>query len=344
MVKISVVIPVYNVENYLRECLDSIVNQSLDDIEIICVNDGSTDNSLDILKEYESADSRLKVITQENKGAGGARNTALKIVNGEYVYFMDSDDTLELDAFEKLYHLAIESDADFIIFKISNFNYETGERMDDDYYTMPYLKERVGKDAFSYDDVSDMALDLCVCCPGTFFRREFTEGMEFPEGLLFEDNVFFTHAIFKADTVIFYDEFLYNRRLKSDSTSWTLTVKSLDTIEITNMILDLCTQFNHPKHRGELYYRIFNNIYNMFKLADSSQKEEFFERIKYEYLKNKDKWESDDYFANKLKDEYRHMFNCAIKSENAARFEKCIDSFNRESKLKRIRNKIYEII
>ncbi len=342
--KISVVIPVYNIENYLRECLDSIVNQSLDDIEIICVNDGSTDNSLDILKEYESADSRLKVITQENRGAGSARNTALMSVNGEYVYFMDGDDILELDALEKLYELAIESGVDFVMFKISNFNEDTGEKIDDEYYNMPHLKERVGEEVFNYDDVSDMALDLCVCPSGTFFKREFINDMEFPEGLLFEDNVFFTHAIFKADKIIFYDEFLYNRRLRPDSASAILSIKSLDTIEITNLLLDLCTEFSHPKHKEKLYYRIFHNIYNIFKQADPSQKEDFFERIKYEYLKNKEKWESDDYFANNLKDEYRHMFNCAIKSKNAARFEKCVDSFNKERKLKRIRNKIYEII
>ena len=306
--KISVIIPVYNIEDYLKECLDSIVNQSLDDIEIICVNDGSTDSSLDILKEYGNADSRVRIISQENKGIGGARNTALTSVKGEYVYFMDGDDILELDALEKLYNLAVERDVDFIMFKISNFNEDTGEIIDDEYYSMPYLKERVGENSFSYDDVSDMALDLCVCPYGTFFRREFIEGMEFPEGLLFEDNVFFTHALFKADNVVFYDEFLYNRRRRSDST--------------------------HPKHRRELYYRIFHNIYKIFKQADSSQKKEFFEKIKYEYLKNKDKWESDEYFANNLKYEYKHMFNCAIKSKNAKRFEKCVDSFKKRKQIK----------
>ena len=139
MMKISVVIPVYNIEDYLSECLDSIVNQSLEDIEIICVNDGSTDGSLDILKEYESKDSRVKIISQENKGIGNARNTALEYAKGEYVYFIDGDDTLELDALERLYDLNIEKNADFIIFKISNFNEETGERINDEYYTMPYL-------------------------------------------------------------------------------------------------------------------------------------------------------------------------------------------------------------
>jgi glycosyltransferase involved in cell wall biosynthesis len=132
-VKISVIIPVYNIEDYLKECLDSIVNQSLDDIEIICVNDGSTDSSLDILKEYGNADSRVRIISQENKGIGCARNTALTSVKGEYVYFMDGDDILELDALEKLYNLAVERDVDFIMFKISNFNEDTGEIIDDEF-------------------------------------------------------------------------------------------------------------------------------------------------------------------------------------------------------------------
>ncbi len=89
---ISVIIPVYNVENYLRQCLDSILNQTYTDFEAICVNDGSTDNSLNILNEYAQKDSRIKVISQKNKGLSGARNTALKFAKGKYICFVDSDD------------------------------------------------------------------------------------------------------------------------------------------------------------------------------------------------------------------------------------------------------------
>ena len=89
MPKISLIIAVYNVERYLRECLDSVVNQTLKDIEIICVNDGSTDNSLNILKEYAKKDERIKIITQENQGLACSRNNALKIATGEYVLCVD---------------------------------------------------------------------------------------------------------------------------------------------------------------------------------------------------------------------------------------------------------------
>ena len=90
--KVSIIIPVYNVENYLRECLDSVINQTLKDIEIICVNDGSTDNSLSILKEYDQSDNRLIILDQNNHGLGWTRNFALDMAKGEYAIFMDPDD------------------------------------------------------------------------------------------------------------------------------------------------------------------------------------------------------------------------------------------------------------
>ena len=100
MVKISVIIPVYNVENYLEESLDSIINQTFTDLEIICVNDGSTDNSPSILNNYANKDSRINIINQENKGLSAARNSGLDVATGDYIYFFDSDDILELTALE----------------------------------------------------------------------------------------------------------------------------------------------------------------------------------------------------------------------------------------------------
>ena len=91
MVKISVIIPVYNKEEYLEECLESTLNQTLRDIEVICINDGSKDNSLEILKTYEEKDARIKVFNQNNSGAANSRNNGIKIANGEFVFFLDAD-------------------------------------------------------------------------------------------------------------------------------------------------------------------------------------------------------------------------------------------------------------
>lgn len=112
MCKVSVCIPVYNVEKYLRECLDSVINQTLEDIEIICVNDGSTDNSLNILNEYAKKDERIKIIDKPNSGYGASMNRALNIAKGEYIGIVESDDFTQNDMFESLYNLAKQNDAD----------------------------------------------------------------------------------------------------------------------------------------------------------------------------------------------------------------------------------------
>ena len=115
MPKISIIVPVYNVEKYLHQCMDSLVNQTLSDIEIICVNDETPDNSLEILNEYASKDSRVKVISQKNTGLSGARNTGMKYVTGEYIMFIDSDDWLDIDTCELAYSEAEKESADAVL-------------------------------------------------------------------------------------------------------------------------------------------------------------------------------------------------------------------------------------
>lgn len=114
MAKISVVVPVYNVEKYLKECIDSIINQTLEDIEIICVNDGSTDSSLEILNDYAKKDSRIIVINKSNSGYGHTMNMGLNAATGEYVGIIESDDFADKNMFEDLYKLAKEYDADIV--------------------------------------------------------------------------------------------------------------------------------------------------------------------------------------------------------------------------------------
>ena len=113
---ISIIVPVYNTAPYLPQCLDSLVNQTYRDIEIICVNDGSTDNSPDILKAYAERDSRILVIHQENLGLSGARNKGLESARGEWVMFVDSDDWIAPDMYEKLYHHLTEDGSDIAAF------------------------------------------------------------------------------------------------------------------------------------------------------------------------------------------------------------------------------------
>lgn len=104
--KVSIIVPVYNSEKYLSKCLDTLIHQTLQEIEIICINDGSKDNSLKILKDYATKDNRIKIISKENEGLSAARNDGLKIASGEYIGYIDSDDWVDLDFYEKLYNAA----------------------------------------------------------------------------------------------------------------------------------------------------------------------------------------------------------------------------------------------
>ena len=114
MIKVSIIVPVYNTAQYLRRCLDSIISQTLEDIEIICVNDGSTDNSLDILQLYASKDKRIKIINKENEGLVSARKAGVSEAVGEYIGFVDSDDWIEKEMYGTLYCAASRDDADIV--------------------------------------------------------------------------------------------------------------------------------------------------------------------------------------------------------------------------------------
>jgi glycosyltransferase involved in cell wall biosynthesis len=120
--KISVIIPVYNSAQFLPSCLESVINQTLKDIEIICINDGSTDNSLFVLQEYARRDSRIKIFSQPNRGVSAARNVGLKIAIGEYICFIDSDDTADLNMLKKLYEVIIKYECDVALCDVKNIS------------------------------------------------------------------------------------------------------------------------------------------------------------------------------------------------------------------------------
>ena len=125
--KVSVIIPVYNIEEYLSQCLDTVLNQTLKEIEIICVDDGSTDNSLDILINYAKRDKRMTILKQENLHSGVARNAGISVAKGNYLSFLDSDDFFELDMLEKMYNKIFEKNSDIIICRCKSIDLNNGK-------------------------------------------------------------------------------------------------------------------------------------------------------------------------------------------------------------------------
>lgn len=220
--RVSVIIPVYNVEKYLRECLDSIVNQTLREIEIICVDDGSTDGSPEILREYGERDCRITIISQENRGISSARNHGADIASGEYFYFMDSDDILERDALSRLYQLSEEKSLDVLYFDGESF-FETEElkEIKKNYITYYARKGDYSRVMTGPQMLHEMiAMDeyrssLCLQFISSVHYRQ--ENLRFEEGIIGEDNIFTFQCIMPAHRVYHMKEAFFHRRVRENS-------------------------------------------------------------------------------------------------------------------------------
>jgi glycosyltransferase involved in cell wall biosynthesis len=227
-VKVSIVIPVYNVEQYLRECVDSVINQTLKEIEIICVNDGSKDGSLAILEEYAKKDSRVKVFSKPNSGYGHTMNVGLDAATGEYIGIVESDDYVKPDMYETLYNLAKEHDLDIIKADFYRF-------MDEDGKLKLEYNELVKGQRNYYNCVLDPAVDTDVfkfimntwsgIYKKSFLDQYHIRHNETP-GASFQDNGFFFQTFCQAKRIYFVDKPFYMNRRDNPNSS----VKSKDKV------------------------------------------------------------------------------------------------------------------
>lgn len=218
--KVSVIIPVYNVEKYLKECLDSVVNQTLKDIEILCINDGSTDNSLAILKEYEKQDDRIKIIDKKNEGAGAARNLGLKTAIGDYILFFDSDDYMDSTTIEILYNKIISTSADIAICDADKFDSE-GNIFNFKMLNNKHIPDKV---TFSKLDIPNKIYDISLPASwNKLYNRKFIlkNSLTFQEIKSCNDVAFGYLALSVADSITICPQKLVHYRKSSSSISST---------------------------------------------------------------------------------------------------------------------------
>ena len=220
---VSVIVPVYNVEQYLPQCLDSIVNQTLKNIEIICVNDSSTDNSLNILNHYAEKDPRIKVVTQPNGGAGAARNRGLSLAAGKYLSFLDSDDFFEPDMLELAYNKAVCDKADFVVFQSDQYYTDRKE-----FVSVPWTlreKEIPPYTPFNHRQMTDNIFKVFVGWAwDKLFDREFVEKnhLRFQEQRTSNDMLFVFSGVAVAKRISVVKKVLaHQRRDAKDSLSKT---------------------------------------------------------------------------------------------------------------------------
>ena len=250
----SIITPIYNVERFLAKCLDSITMQTFGDIEIILINDGSTDGSGDIARSYAKKDSRIHLIEQANQGQGHARNVGLKIASGEYIIFVDSDDFIELDMCEKLYKELEGGDIEVLVTPF--FMTKKNRRKPYRHFTNYVPQEQ------KYNSIEGSEYLLKHLKKGTFIttishliiKNEYLRQKQiyFPEKLLYEDLIFCTDVFLQADTIITREIYGYNYFMSPNSTmrgKMTLEKKLLSTnsyYKITCLLRKRAENATHP--------------------------------------------------------------------------------------------------
>ena len=221
-IKFSVIIPVYNVDKFLRECLDSISSQTLKEFEVICVNDGSTDNSLDILEEYAKNDSRFKIISQENQGQGIARNVALEKVKGKYIVFVDPDDFINIDMLETLYNKFQLTDVDIIQFDFATCK-ENGK-----YSGTKEFKKRMKKyfhysiknnEIYNWHDICKNLKSMSLCIWDKAYKTDLIRknNIKLAPNKHGEDHIFSISADLLANKILYLNKAFYHYRTRIGS-------------------------------------------------------------------------------------------------------------------------------
>ena len=259
MPKLSIIVPVYNSDKYLKECLDSLINQTYEDIEVICVNDGSTDNSLQILEEYFRKDNRIKIINKENGGVSSARNAGLKIASGEFITFVDDDDYLDFNAYEET--LKYIGNTDLVCFgcKVFGDAHYAHRTSDEKYYKIKFKGLKILNPKTIFET------DVSVC--NKIFKKSIIDinNISFPEGLNYEDAEFYFKYIICAKSVYYLDKYFYNYRRSDESImsdTFNGTDKAIHHLYIVKNIYDFWCNNHYIEKNEKVFIKLFKNCFS----------------------------------------------------------------------------------
>lgn len=287
MVKVSVILPIYNVAPYLEETFQSLLSQTLKDMEIIAVNDGSTDNSEEIIQKYRQLDSRVVSFKQQNKGQSAARNLALQHAQGKYVYMMDSDDILQsTDALQVCYDYAEKNHADFIFFDGESFSEKGVDRISRNTKRTHLVEE---DKRCNGENLLHLVLDTethnCVVWL-LFIRRDFLERtkLRFYEGIIHEDELFTTMLTLSSDNIYCLKRSLVGHRIRTASTMGKLFSKRNMDCYLT--VADELLKFGQaPIIHKFLRYTLSKVFYTAHQIPFSQKPAVFWRALRSGYLK-----------------------------------------------------------
>lgn len=312
--KISIITPVYNADLYLEECLNSLVNQTLEDIEIICVNDNSKDKSLKILQNFAKKDKRIKIINfDETSGQSRARNVALESVSGEYIGFVDADDFVDLDMFEKMYKKS--QNADMVMCQAKVFDDKVKTYKDDAYFALECFDDKFAEKPFTHEDTVDFITEINVSVWNKIYRTKFLKklGVKFQEGFIYEDLPYFYEVYTQAKKVVLLKEFLYSYRINNQNSTMTRTDKNVkDRVDMASLTYDILKKQKYfEKIKSTLLNTIIHDLFYRCLIINSRYQKEYFFRMQ-KFFKTLDTTDIDDTL---IKSRYYPHF-CEIKKRS----------------------------
>lgn len=269
-IKVSIIVPMYNTEKQIARCLETLANQTLKDIEIIVVNDGSTDDSKKIVFEYMNRYSNIVYLEKKNGGLSDARNYGMRFAKGEYIAFVDSDDFVDYTMYEKMYNKAIEKNADYV---------------ECDFYWSYHLSKNNWKNkkdiGFRYNNKKEMMVYGRVVAWNKLIKRDIIKE-QFPVGLLYEDVEFFYKLISEIKTFAFVEEPLYFYVQRKESLVNKQTFKTGQIFNIFNDVFDYYKKNNlYDEYKDELEYTytrilLCSSLKRIAKIDDNVAKEKLF--------------------------------------------------------------------
>lgn len=316
-VKVSVILPIYNMEKYLEQCLDSLINQTLNKIEIICINDGSTDNSLEILQQYQAKDHRIKIINQENRGAAVSRNIGINIAEGEYLSFLDSDDFFDKNMLKEAYQKAKITNSDICIYESYLYDNNTHNKQKCTFAVrkneLPY------KDVFNRKDIkSNIFKSIMGWAWDKLYKKSFilNNNLEFQDQRTTNDMYFVFTSLLKAGRITVLEKPLYyHRRNDSNSLSntreksWDCFYKAL--LEVRNELKNMGIYEDYEQ--DFINYALHSCLWNLNTL-DYVTAEKLFYKLRDEWFEELDILNHDEYyFKDKHEyDEYNDIISAPL--------------------------------
>ncbi|MBQ9271940.1 MAG: glycosyltransferase [Alphaproteobacteria bacterium] len=340
--KVSIIVPVYNVQGYLGKCLNSLLAQTLRDIEIICVNDGSTDDSLTILECFAHKDKRIKVIDQENSGPGVARNNGMQATSGEYIGFVDPDDWVKEDMYEKMYHQAKTLDSDIVICDYVRYQEWTNRIIPQHFFekAVKYIKAEP-VDIPSGENINrETLLDTLLISPcyswNRIYRREFLKknNLLFTDSMCYEDCPFILKSHILAQTVSYLDYAGYIYRLRKTSILRAYDMRYIDFCKIADNLNNfIASQKLSERMALNMHYFKTMNCAWTYNNLSAEIRHKFIKYIK-KFLTAKEFYEMKKYCRIRFKDKIKKLFEKYVSVYKLPR-HKVIKIFGITFKIKR---------